>query len=241
LGALVLGQVAYPVTSGDVRTLLIGLIVVLGFTASVGHAFATRGRRAGIALIAITTGGGLAVEAIGVATGFPFGDYEYGALRGPTLLGVPFIIPLAWTWMAWPAWIAAGHIVRVTSARIALAGVGLAAWDLFLDPQMVAESHWRWSPPLVTLPGVDTVPVGNYAGWLGVALLMMSALTAAAGPRAQEVDRRTDAPMLALYLWTYVSSVLAHAVFLGLPGSALWGGLGMGLVAGPLAVTLVRR
>jgi uncharacterized membrane protein len=241
LGALVLGQVAYPVTSGDVRTVLIGLIVLLGFTASVAHALATRGWRAGIALIAITTGGGLAVEAVGVATGFPFGDYEYGALLGPTVLGVPFIIPLAWTWMAWPAWIAAGHIVRAPSARIGLAGVGLAAWDLFLDPQMVAESHWRWSPPLVALPGVDTVPVGNYAGWLGVALLMMSALTAAAGPRAQEVDRRTDAPMLALYLWTYVSSVLAHAVFLGLPGSALWGGLGMGLVAGPLAVTLVRR
>ncbi len=34
--------------------------------------------------------------------------------------------------------------------------------------------------------------------------------------------------MLALYLWTYASSVLAHAVFLGLPASAAWGALGMG-------------
>jgi putative membrane protein len=46
--------------------------------------------------------------------------------------------------------------------------------------------------------------------------------------------------MLALYLWTYASSVLAHAVFLGLPASAAWGGLGMGAVAVPLAVRLSR-
>ena len=46
--------------------------------------------------------------------------------------------------------------------------------------------------------------------------------------------------MFALYLWTYFSSVLAHAVFLGLPASALWGAAGMAVVAVPLAVTLLR-
>ncbi len=46
--------------------------------------------------------------------------------------------------------------------------------------------------------------------------------------------------MLALYLWTYASSVLAHAVFLGLPASAAWGAAVMGLVALPLAVRLWR-
>jgi hypothetical protein len=51
--------------------------------------------------------------------------------------------------------------------------------------------------------------------------------------------RGPDAPMLALYLWTYYSSVLAHAVFLGLPASAGWGALGMGLVAVPLTVRLM--
>ena len=46
--------------------------------------------------------------------------------------------------------------------------------------------------------------------------------------------------MLALYLWTYASSVLAHAVFLGLPASARLGRAGMAVVAVPLAVTLLR-
>ena len=49
-----------------------------------------------------------------------------------------------------------------------------------------------------------------------------------------------SAPVLVFYLWTYYASVLAHAVFLGLPASALWGALGMGLVAVPLTVHMVR-
>ena len=48
----------------------------------------------------------------------------------------------------------------------------------------------------------------------------------------------TDAPIITLWLWTYASSVLAHAVFLGLPASAAWGGAGMGVVVLPLAVLI---
>jgi putative membrane protein len=64
---------------------------------------------------------------------------------------------------------------------------------------------------------------------------MMAVLMMAVLPRVAP-DRHADAPMRALYLWTYGSSVLAHAVFLHLPASAAWGALGMGLVAIPLAV-----
>jgi uncharacterized membrane protein len=103
---------------------------------------------------------------------------------------------------------------------------------------MVRERYWRWAHPSRTLPGVHDVPAGNYLGWLAVALAMMALLAAV---RPADVDRGRDAPMLALYLWTYYSSVLAHAVFLRLPASALWGGVGMGLVAVPLTVRLVRR
>jgi putative membrane protein len=42
--------------------------------------------------------------------------------------------------------------------------------------------------------------------------------------------------MYALYVWTWLSGVLAHAVFLGLPRSAVAGGIGMGLVAIPLVL-----
>jgi putative membrane protein len=233
LGLLVLVEIAYPLVPE--RAPLVVATVLLGFAVSVAHAVASRGARVGAALVATTTGGGLLVEALGVHTGFPFGRYAYGDALGPRVFGVPLVIPLAWTWMAWPAWLAAGVLARRAATRIALAGIGLAAWDLFLDPQMVAEGYWHWADPHPALPGVPAVPVTNYLGWLGVATLMMALLARVAPGRG-----RGDAPMLALYLWTYGSAVLAHAVFLRLPASAAWGGLGMGLVALPLAVALCR-
>jgi uncharacterized membrane protein len=220
LGVLVLTQICYPLTHGGLRAGLTVLTVVLGYLLSVSHALLTRGPRTAAGLVAIATLGGFAVEAVGVATGFPFGTYDYSGQLGPRLLGVPLIIPLAWTWMAWPAWLAAIRLARGRAARIALAAVGLAAWDLFLDPQMVAEGYWTWRDPAPALPGVDGIPIGNYLGWLGFAVLLMAALSLLPG---------TDRP-----------GHDAHAVFLGLPASAAWGGVIMGAVVVPLAIR-VRR
>ncbi|MCO1599712.1 carotenoid biosynthesis protein [Micromonospora sp. RHAY321] len=245
LAVLVLAQICYPLTTGATRAGLTVATVVLGWLLSVGHALLSRGPRAAAALVAVATGGGFAIEAVGVATGVPFGSYDYSGELGPKLAGVPLIIPLAWTWMAWPAWLAA---VRLTGGwstagrrvrRIALAALGLAAWDLFLDPQMVAEGYWTWRDATPALPGLPGIPVSNYLGWLLFAVLLMSALRPLAGPTAEHTDQR-DHPMIALYLWTYLSSILAHAVFLDLPASALWGAAGMSVTAVPLAVTLLR-
>ncbi|MEV4624164.1 carotenoid biosynthesis protein [Asanoa sp. NPDC049573] len=231
LGLLILTQICYPLTGGDTRAAVTVITVALGYLLSVSHAAITRGPRVATALVLVTTGGGLLVEAIGVATGVPFGDYAYSDALGPKIAGVPVVIPLAWTWMAWPAWLAAVRLVRYPIPRILVAGVGLAAWDLFLDPQMVAQGYWTWAHPSPGLPGVPDVPLGNYAGWLVVAVLMMALFHALDGPTSPA----DDAPMYALYLWTYFSSILAHAAFLGLPASAGWGALAMGLVAIPLA------
>ena len=239
LGVLVLTQICYPLTAGALRADLTVLTVVLGYLLSVSHALLTRGVRTAGALVATATVGGFAVEAVGVATGFPFGTYDYSGQLGPKLLGVPLIIPLAWTWMAWPAWLAALRLARRTPARVAVAAAGLAAWDLFLDPQMVAEGFWTWDSPTPALPGVPGVPIGNYLGWLGFALLLMAVLAPAAGPRAA-MPGPADRPMLALWCWTYASSVLAHLAFLGLPWSALGGGALMGAAVIPLAAKLSR-
>jgi uncharacterized membrane protein len=236
LGVLVLTQISYPLTAGSTRAAVTVATVVLGWLLSVAHAFAGRGLRAGLTLIGIATVGGFTVEAIGVATGYPFGTYDYSGQLGPKLLGVPLIIPLAWTWMAWPAWLAALRLTGNTWGRILTAALGLAAWDLFLDPQMVAEGYWTWRHPVPTLPGLTGIPVSNYLGWAAFAVLLVAVLRPAA-----PAPLDSDAPMLALWFWTYASSVLAHAVFLGLPASAVWGGVVMGAVVIPTAVRVARR
>jgi len=233
-GALVLAQIGYPLVDGSARAAVVVVTVLLGYGVSTAHAALTGGRRTVLVLVLVTTGGGLLVEALGVATGFPFGEYEYADALGPTFVGVPLVIPLAWTWMAWPSWLAAGVLVTRPLVRVPVAGLALASWDLFLDPQMVAEGYWHWADPSPSLPGVPGIPISNYVAWLFVATAMMAALTFAGRPRAAQAG-------VAMFLWVYGSSVLAHAVFLGLPASAAWGGVGMGLVAVPLAVTLIRQ
>lgn len=262
--ATVLAQVAYPLTSGGVRDRLTVAIVLLFCTAAVVHAATTRGIRVAAVLVAVAGGGGLLAEAVGTSTGWPFGAYSYAGSLGPRLLGVPVVIPLAWTMMAWPAWLVAGRLLagplpggrlpggrlpggrlsgRSRWVRVPLAGWALASWDLFLDPQMVAAGHWTWADPTPALPGVGGVPVSNYLAWVAVATVMTAALAAVPGTTADAPTPPgdpADAPMHVVYLWTYGSSVLAHLVFFGLPASALWGGLGMGTVAVPLAVLLLR-
>ncbi len=233
--ATVLAEVAYPLVHGAGRSRLTVVTVITFFAASAVHAAATRGPAWAAALIAVTAGGGLLAEAVGIASGVPFGHYSYAASLGPLLLGVPLVIPLAWTMMAYPAWVVAGRLTSSRPARGLVTGAGLASWDLFLDPQMVAAGHWRWASPRPALPGVPGVPLTNYAGWLAVAVAMGLLLARVLPYRADAAD----AVPTGLYLWTYTSSLLASVVFFGRPGAALWGGLGMGLVALPLARSLL--
>lgn len=238
LAAAVVGlQIAYPLVQGDARDVLTVVTVVTFFAASVGHALVTRGAGYTTLLLVVTTGGGLVAEAVGVHTGRIFGSYRYAGSLGPRLLDVPVVVPLAWTMLAHPAACTAARLVSGPTVRALVAGWALASWDVFLDPQMVAAGHWRWTAVGTHLPGVPGVPVTNYAGWLAVALLMMAVLAPAAGHRR---DQSVDGPAYALYLWTWGGSLLANLAFFERPAVALWGGLAMGLVAVPLALRLGR-
>jgi len=230
----VLAQIVYPLVHGHARDVDTIVVVVLIGSACLAHA-----GRCGVLLpvACITALGGFGIELLGVHTGFPFGRYAYGSSLGVRLGHVPLVIALAWPMIAWPAALIARRLVSGFGARVALGGWALATWDLFLDPQMVAAGHWRWQHPNPHLPGVPTVPLTNYAGWLGVSLLMSLALQ-------RVLERRNHSPRsipIPLYLWTWGSSTLALAAFLHLGAAALWGGMGMGTVAVPLLASLRRR
>jgi uncharacterized membrane protein len=233
-GATVLLQIGYPLTSGHARDVLTIVTVVVFFLASSSHALLHRGARWAAVFVLVTAGTGLVAESVGTATGLPFGHYTYADSLGAKAFGVPVVIPLAWSMMAYPALLVGQRLSRSRPMAALVGGWALASWDLFLDPQMVAAGHWRWTGVRHALPGAPHVPVSNYLGWLAVALLMLSVLQHL--PRTPADDRQPAA----LYLWTFASSVLANAVFFGRPGTAVVGGVGMGVVAVPFALAQRR-
>jgi putative membrane protein len=230
-GATVAAQVAYPLLAGEALRRVTLAVVVLFFLASVAHALVHRGPVFAAVLVAVAGGGGLLAEAVGVRTGLPFGRYAYAESLGPAVLDVPVVVPLAWTMMAYPALLAGRRLAR--RGAFLVAGFALAAWDVFLDPQMVADGRWRWADPTPSLPGLDEVPLTNHLGWLVVATVLMLLLDLLL-PR----DAASEAQPATLFLWTYVGSVVGNAAFFDRPGVALAGGVAMGLVAVPYAWAL---
>jgi putative membrane protein len=239
VAAAVLVQIGYPLTPPALRTAVTITSVVVFAAASIVDAGRRHGARGAVVLVAVAGGGGLVAEAVGVATGVPFGGYTYLGTLGPELLGVPAVVPLAWVMMAWPALVVGRALARRPAAVVAVGAAALATWDLFLDPQMVAAGHWAWAHPEPALPLVPGVPLSNYGGWVLVSVVLVAALHRLVG-----TDRSAGAgpsgPAAALYLWAYGSSVFAHAAFFGLPGSAVVGGALMGLVAVPFAAVVLR-
>lgn len=231
VAAAVLVQIVYPLTPEALRTPVTVTSVLVFAAASLADVTRRYGVRGAGVLLGVAGGGGLVAEAVGVQTGFPFGEYAYTGTLGPELLGVPVVVPLAWVMMAWPALVVGRTLARGPVWTVAVGAVALAGWDLFLDPQMVDAGHWVWFDPTPALPLVPGIPLTNYAGWLLVSVVLVGLLHRLLGPAAE----KPSGPAAALYLWTYGSSVFAHAVFFGLPGSALVGGVLMGLVAVPFA------
>jgi putative membrane protein len=233
--ATVLAQILYPLISGTARNVLTVLTVLLFAAASVTAAWRRGGGAFALGLLVISAGLGFLAEAIGVASGLPFGDYSYAGSLGPRLLGVPIIIPLAWTMMAYPALVVGRRVAASRSGQIAVGALALATWDVFLDPQMVHAGHWRFAAG--NGPTLTGIPLVNFAGWLLVALVLMTLLVTL----LPDPDLRPggpaegDAVPLALYLWTYFSSLLANLAFFGRPAVALTGGVAMGI---PVALLL---
>ena len=169
----------------------------------------------------------LGAEALGTATGFPFGRYNYTDLLQPQVLHVPIIITVAWLMMLPSSWAVAAVITGANSGWrfIAVSAAAMTAWDLFLDPQMVDWGLWVWED--VGSFTYFGIPWQNYFGWL----LVSGIVTALARPTQLPTN-----PLLLIYVTVWVLQTIGMLFFWGLVGPAIVGFIGMGLF-----VTLVAR
>jgi uncharacterized membrane protein len=162
------------------------------------------------------------VEFVGSQTGLPFGHYSYTEKLQPQLFGVPLLIPIAWLMMLAPAWstvdgVGPGKPVWVRRVLFAaLAGFAMTAWDLYLDPQMTANTMWVWHQDGLYFG----IPLLNFFGWW----LTSFAVTLILQP--SDLPRRR---LLVIYTLTWVFQAVGLGIFWGQVGPALAGFAGMSI------------
>ena len=156
-----------------------------------------------------------AIEALGVATGFPYGTFYYGEALGPRLAGiVPYLLPLSYAPLVVGA-VTAAWGTRLRLLHVLYATLLLAWMDAVIDPGAASLGFWTW-PEGGAFYGV---PLSNYAGWLLSGALATTLLLATG--RWSETPRPAllDSATIATSFWTGV------AVLSGLLAPALLGAL----------------
>ena len=173
-------------------------------------------------------------EFIGHRTGLPFGRYTYTDALWPKLGGVPIQVPTAWLMMLPPAW-AAGTAVcgkGLSTERSSkwkqwaiyslVSSLAFTAWDLFLDPQMVAWGVWKWETPGIYFG----VPAINFFGWALIAFAALLSLS-----RTLDSDAVPIEALLLVYTTVWLLNSLGLGLFFDQPGAAAAGFVGMGSFA----------
>ncbi|GGO21546.1 hypothetical protein GCM10010116_43360 [Microbispora rosea subsp. aerata] len=227
LGAMVSAQIATGLRPQDLR--LTTMVVVLLAFSAVAFAAAAYGPGRAAGAFAAAVAAGYAAEWIGTRTGLPFGDYRYTDALWPRPGGVPLIVALAWGGMGLAAHAVARRVApRARLVPILTGALALTAWDLFLDPQMLRLGLWVWAEP----GPYRGVPLGNYAGWLLVSLLVMVLLDRVTG-RRRDVRAAGVTGLVVLYTVMAAMETVGFAVVFRPPDPfvAAVGGLAMGAFA----------
>jgi putative membrane protein len=235
--------------------------VVLGALAGLLHAAGRLGRRHALALFAVAFVISLGSELLGTSTGYPFGPYSYTGQLGYRVLGlVPFNIPTSWFFMIYCSLAICGRlaapehpaqgarqVARTKWTWALAAGLVLTAWDVSMDPAMVATTHWLWhlrpAADQSALARVFTgdlfygMPLTNWLGWILTGTLVARAMLAIVPPSA--FARRVSPSNFPLVLYA-VNGVLPVAICArrGLVWAAVLGAAAMGV---PLLLAIAAK
>jgi putative membrane protein len=229
--ALTVITVAYLALGQSFQLWLVILYPLVGFGFCLVHAVDRLGLQRALLFLGLTLVVSLLFETLGVATGWIYGGYYYVENRlGPLFLGlVPYMIPLTWFMMLYLSYVVAE---RCTPFRwggrrrglivAALGGLAMAAWDLALDPLMVAHGHWVWEKQ----GAYFGVPLQNYLGWCLTAFVILALYQGIGEERARHEEPGMilfDRLAVLIYLITGLGTA-SEAWLNGLSGPALAGG-----------------
>jgi uncharacterized membrane protein len=202
------------------------LVALAGFSFALVHAVQREGWQGALRLLALVFGISLLFESVGVATGWVYGPYHYTDKLGPKFLGlVPYLIPVAWFMMSYPSFVIAEWLIpsawKTWQRVLAVAAVGglvMTAWDLIMDPMMVAGGHWVWE----TNGAYFGISLQNFWGWWMTVFTTYALYLWMAGKTPRQRQARFDRLALSSYLVTALGiisgALLSGAGALGLIG-----------------------
>jgi putative membrane protein len=171
------------------------------------------------------------IELVGVATGWPYGEFAYEIALGPMLFGkVPVGLPIFFLPLVLNSYLLCllllGDRARNPAVRLGATLAAVLAIDLVLDPGAVAVDFWEYLPP----GPYYGVPLSNYAGWVLSGTVAVVAFDAAFDREAllnrlTECEFMLDDMVSFVLLWGGISALYGQWVPVAL--AAL---LGAGLV-----------
>jgi uncharacterized membrane protein len=196
--------------------LLTPISTLVGFSFALLHASQREGWNRALRLLALVFGVSLLFECVGVATGLVYGPYHYTDKLGPLFLGlVPYLIPVAWFMMSYPSFVIADRLIpadwkrwqRILSVA-AVGGLAMTAWDLVMDPIMVAGGHWIWD----VNGAYHGIPLQNFWGWWLTVFTTFAIYLLIAGKALHSPQLRFDRLAVLSYLVTALGIVLISLV-----------------------------
>ncbi|HYX05097.1 MAG TPA: carotenoid biosynthesis protein [Bacteroidales bacterium] len=102
------------------------------------------------------------VEVTGVHTGNVFGSYQYGAMLGFSLFGVPLIIAFNWIILILATYDMAGLMTKGRLFQPLLAALLIVVFDVIMEPVAMKLDYWHWQG--------GVIPLQNYMAWFFIAL-----------------------------------------------------------------------
>lgn len=220
IASTILLQISYPLVEGEALRIITIATVLVAALAMAVHGYLSYGAKYAAIYVPTVFAFGLGIETLGVHTGWPFGVYTYSSTLGPQLFDVPLVVPFAWMMMVHPALTAAR---RLSKKWVFLyGGAILAAWDIFLDPQMVGAGRWTWEVTGSHLPFAPDVPLSNTFGWLLAGITIIGFLNLVL-PRERRKNSASLMAVDALLVWTLFSGFIGNLFFFDRPGLAFFG------------------
>jgi putative membrane protein len=111
---------------------------------------------------------GFLIEAIGVNTGWPFGNYTYHEVFGLKLFETPLLIGANWIILL----IGSASLMNTLLGKkvhfviiITLGALAMTILDFIIEPVAIEYRFWTWDK--------SSIPLSNYLSWFGVSFVLL--------------------------------------------------------------------